>query len=233
MSISFVLDATHQNIGSIPAGTIAALYTTGTPDIRATPADLARNPNAIRICQDHGSDDTADILDMENGAATPQNVVDWLPKARHSFNTNKRHGQRWPGVYLSRSRVTEQANALVKANLSNVPLWIADWGEAQITAIGELVAATGPFPIVGLQIRNQVVNDFSVFSDAWLNKRSGMATPTHPNPNESFKVNTPPPLEVKTGTPAIAFGFGPQGKLLWFTVSEDGHTWSDPKPVNG
>lgn len=180
MSIILVLDATHQNIGAIPMGTLAALYTTGSPDIKATSLDFQNHPNAIHICQDFGSDDTADILDMENGAATPDDVANWLPKARASFNSVKRPGQRWPGVYLSRSRVTEQANVFVTKRLTNVPLWIAQWGEPQMSAIAEIVAAAGPWPIVGLQIRNQGVDDFSVFSSDWINRRSTVPPVTHP-----------------------------------------------------
>lgn len=180
MSITFVLDATHQNVGVIPAGTLAALYTTGSPDIKATQQDFANHPNAIHIVQDHGSDVTADIIDMENGAATVLDVINWLPKARGAFNNATRIGQRWPGVYLSRSRVTEQANAFVNARLTNVPLWIAQWGDPETMAIAELVNANGPWPVVGLQIRNQGADDFSVFSSDWLNHRSSKNVPVHP-----------------------------------------------------
>lgn len=177
MSITFVLDATHQNVGAIPAGMLAALYTTGSPDIKATPTDFANHPNAIHICQDRGSDVTADIIDMENGAATTQEAVDFINNARHSFWTVARPGQRWPGIYLSRNRVTEQANALVAANLTKVPLWIAQWGEPQTIAVAEIAHTSGPFPIVGLQIRNQGVDDFSVFSTEWINAVSKKAGP--------------------------------------------------------
>src|ERR1700757_214985 len=101
-----VLDATHSNVKVIPAGILAALYTTGSSDIKATQADFNAHPNAIHIVQDHGSDTTADVIDMEFGAATPQDVVNWLPKARNAFNNATRPGQRWPGVYLSLSRLT-------------------------------------------------------------------------------------------------------------------------------
>ncbi len=191
MSITFVLDATHRNIGAIPAGMLAALYTTGSPDIKATQADFHNHPNAIHICQDHGSDTTADIIDMEKGAATVQDAVNFINNARHSFWTVQRPGQRWPGIYLSRSRVTEQANALVAAKLTQVPLWIAQWGEPQTIAVAEIAHTSGPWPVIGLQIRNQNVDDFSVFSTEWLNAVSHKGAPkaTVPpgqwkNPNE-------------------------------------------------
>jgi len=173
MSITFVRDATHLNINSIPAGMLAALYTTGSADIKATPADFQRHPDAIHICQDFGSDDTADILDVEDFAATPNDAALWVPRARHSFITNKRPGQRWPGIYASLSRITAVANAMVNANLGNVPLWIANWGMLQAAAIDQIVRGMQPFPPIAFQIRNDVTTDFSVFSTEWLNKRSG------------------------------------------------------------
>lgn len=177
MSITFVLDATHRNVGAIPKGTLAALYTTGSPDIKATQQDFANHPNAIHICQDHGSDLTADIIDMEKGAATPQDAVNFINGARHSFWNVQRPGQRWPGIYLSRSRVTEQTNALVAAKLTQVPLWIAQWGDPQTIAIAEIAHTSGPFPVIGLQIRNQNVDDFSVFSTEWINAVSKHGLP--------------------------------------------------------
>jgi hypothetical protein len=228
MTVVIVQDAIHANISHIPAGVLAALYTTGSPDIKATNSDFNAHPNAVRIVQDHGSDETADIIDMELGAATPNDVINWLGKARHSFNTNMRPGQRWPGVYLSLSRLTEMANDLVAAHDSNVPLWIAEWGLDQASALHNINAANGPFPTVAFQIKNLGTTDFSLFSADWLNRRSGMAQQNKPT---EFKVTTPPPLTVKAGTPAVAFGFGPQGEKVWVTFSNDGHTWSEPRSI--
>lgn len=173
MSITFVTDATHRNINSIPPGMLAALYTTGSQDIKATPSDFAKHPNAVRICQDHGSDITADILDVEDFAATANDAAIWLPQARHSFTTNKRPGQRWPGIYTNRVGLTPVANAMVKAGLSGVPIWIAIPGIPQADAIKAITDASGPFPVVALQIRFDTATDLSVFSTEWLNHRSG------------------------------------------------------------
>lgn len=173
MSITFVRDATHRNINSIPPGMLAALYTTGSQDIKATSADFQKHPNAIRICQDHGSDITADVLDIEDFAATPHDATIWVPQARHSFATNKRPGQRWPALYMPRSLITPVANALTNAGLSGVPLWIAHPGMPQTDAINQIAVASGPFPVIGFQIRFENTTDFSVFSSEWLAKRSG------------------------------------------------------------
>lgn len=189
MSITFVLDATHLNIGAIPPNTLAALYTTGSPDIQATATDFANHPNAIHICQDHGSDTMADILDSELGAATPEDCAVWVPKARASFHANIRANQRWPGLYASLSKLPPIANALDAAKITNVPLWVAEWGLPQATAVADLLNASGPFPVVGMQIKNQGADDFSVFSTEWISKVSTPPVPTPPIPSSLSTIN--------------------------------------------
>lgn len=220
MSITIVLDATHRNIDAIPAGTLAALYTTGTPDIKATQQDFANHPNAVHICQDHGSDTTADIIDMENGAATPQDAVNFINNARHSFWTVERPGQRWPGIYLSRSRVTEQANALVAAKLTDVPLWIAQWGDPETLAVAEIAHTSGPFPVIGLQIRNQNVDDFSVFSTEWLNAVSRKGLPKAKVPPGQW--NNPKQWTWKSVSET---GIGLDGKTHTFALNNATGNW--------
>lgn len=219
MSITFVFDATHKNIASIPMGQMAALYTTGSPDIKATPQDFANHPNAIHICQDHGSDHSADILDMELGAATPQDCAQWIPQARASFMNATRISQRWPGIYASLSKLTPLANALVAAHISNVPLWVADWGLDQTIAINDIINASGPFPIVGMQIRNQVVDDFSVFSTEYLNHVAG-AKPLPAIPPGQWLDPT------KWQWQQVAeLGLGLDGKLHAFTFDPAANVW--------
>lgn len=222
MSITFVRDATHRNIKAIPAGMQAALYTTGSQDIKATAADFAAHPNAIRICQDNGSDDTADFIDVELHAATPANVPDFINRARHSFFTNKRPGQRWPGVYMPRSLLTPVANELVKAKLSDVPLWIAHPGMPQADAITQINTAAGPFPVVGFQIRFEAVTDFSVFSTEWLNKRSGAIV--------AVKANVPPGQwndpKFWEWKDAVIVGTGNDGRLHTFTFNPGTGVWT-------
>jgi len=222
MSITFVRDATHRNINSIPAGMLAALYTTGSVDIKATSADFQRHPNAIRICQDHGSDVTADILDIEDFAATPADAVNWLPKARHSFIANARPGQRWPGLYMPRSLLTPTANALAKANLGNVPLWIAHPGMPQTDAINQIALAAQPLPVVGFQIRFESTTDFNVFSSEWLAKVSGVikvpVKPTIP-PGQWNDPNNWEWAEVAT------IGIGKDGRLHSFVYNPGTGQW--------
>lgn len=222
MSITFVRDATHRNVNSLPPGILAALYTTGSPDIKATPDDFAKHPNAIRICQDHGSDDTADILDVEDFAATPADTAIWVPKARHSFMTNKRPGQRWPGCYMPRSLITPVANALTNAGITDVPLWIAHPGMPQTDAIAEIAAAAGPFPIIAFQIRFDTTTDLDVVSTQWLNKRSGvvMATKAQMPPGPWNDAHAWDWKEVVTA------GIGLDGKLHMFAFDPAKGTWT-------
>jgi len=77
-----VCDATHANIGQLPKGVQVAGYTTGTADIQWTAQDWAAYPDAARIDQaPAASDPTADILDIEAGAATPASAPDWVMRA--------------------------------------------------------------------------------------------------------------------------------------------------------
>lgn len=222
MSITFARDATHRNVNSIPPGILAVLYTTGSLDIKATPADFARHPDAVRVCQDHGSDITADILDVEDFAATPQDAVNWLPKARDAFNRNLRPGQRWPGLYMNRSTLTPVANALTGANLTNVPLWIAHPGMPQTDAIAQIAAAAGPFPVIGFQILFEVSTDFNVFSSEWLNKRSGQIMPVKPTMPPG-PWNDPKQWDWKD---AMIVGVGEDGRLHSFTYNPGTGLWT-------
>ncbi len=166
-----VFDATHDNIGALPAGAQVAGYTTGTgTDIRWTAADFAAHPGAVRIDQDPGaSDPTADVLDIEEGAATPASAPGWVTRALASRKSHASPGQRSPAVYMSQSQVTEVVNALVAGGISSgVGLWIAHFGLTQAEATAMVLNASGPFPVIGVQFRNAPAFDVSVFSSDWL-----------------------------------------------------------------
>src|SRR5208337_1446426 len=79
-----VFDATHDNVGALPAGAQVAGYSTGTgTHIKWTDADFAAHPGAVRIDQDPAaSDPTADVLDIEAGAATPASAPGWVTQAQ-------------------------------------------------------------------------------------------------------------------------------------------------------
>jgi hypothetical protein len=182
-----VFDATHDNVSHLPHGR-AAGYSTGTgTHIRWTPADWAAHPGAVRIDQDPAaSDPTADCLDVESGAASPGDAPGWAKRALASYAKAARPGQRRPAVYMSRSQVTPVCNALAAGGVtSGVGLWIADWGRTQAQAAAEVEAASGPYPVIGVQYANAGLYDVSVFSAAWLQEVSvthPAAPPVPPGP---------------------------------------------------
>jgi peptidoglycan hydrolase-like protein with peptidoglycan-binding domain len=181
VTLVLVYDATHANIGRLPKGVHAAGYTTGTADIRWTAQDWAAHPGAVRIDQDAAaSDPTADILDIEAGAATPTSAPGWVRRAWASRRSRARPGQRSPAVYMSQSRVTEVVNALVAGGVSSgAGLWVANWSLSQSQAEAKVEHGGGPFPVIGVQFRNSVSFDVSVFSSAWL-ASGGQQPPTVP-----------------------------------------------------
>ena len=79
ITVEPMIDTIHASVHNVPASAPkVAGYTTGTPDIVWTAADWARfSHSKVRICQDEGSDHSADVLDIEPGAATNANAVTW------------------------------------------------------------------------------------------------------------------------------------------------------------
>jgi len=170
-----VHDAIAANISSLPAGQ-AAGYCTGSGVVPWTAADWASHPGAVRIDQspvNTALDEEADILDVENAAATPADVPGWVLAARDNYNRAVRPGQRAPAIYVNLSNVTAVANALVAAKLTGVGLWIANWNLNQPEAQAMLAVAGGPYPVIGVQFEDNGLYDTSVFSPAWLAAVSG------------------------------------------------------------
>lgn len=212
-------DATHSNISSLPhTVSVVAGYTTGTADIKWTSADWARYPAAIRICQDHGSDTSADVLDVENGAATFEDAVTWYPKAVENFYSGQRPGQRFPAIYLSLSNIQDLQAALKAGGITRANLWIADWTNSQSTAVSQLINASGNYPAVAIQYANAGSYDKDVFNKSWVNTVSEK-TP-------KFDVATAPPGLWQDFM--VAVGRGLDGNLWYATYSPDTGQWSEP-----
>lgn len=169
IATQIVFDATGSNVSHLPPGT-AAGYTTGSGGIPWSAAEWAAHPGAVRIDQDAAaSDPTADVLDVEAGAATVAECPGWAKRALADYHGARRAGQRSPAIYVSRSSVTNVVNALIAGGVtSGVGLWVADWNNNQAAATAEVAGASGPFPIVGRQFRNAGAYDVSVFSVPWL-----------------------------------------------------------------
>ena len=173
-----VYDATHSNIRHLPPGR-AAGYVTGSLGVAWTAADFAAHHGAVHIDQSpilSGADKTADVLDVESGAATPGIAAPWVKAARAGLHHGTRPGQRHPAVYCSRSNVTPVVNALIAGGItSGVGLWIADWNNDQHQAAAEVAGAGGPFPVIGRQFRDAGFYDVSVFSVPWITGRQAGA----------------------------------------------------------
>lgn len=177
MGIVPATDAIHLNIGHMPPGQRCG-YTTGTTDIRWTNADWAANPGAVRIDQDFGSKPSSDVLDVERGAATPADSPVWSKQAMTDFDSAARPGQRRPAIYMSAVNVTPVVNALIAGGVtSGVGLMVANWSLTEAQAIADVVAAAGPFPIIGVQYSNGTFYDFDVFDGGWLADVSGSINP--------------------------------------------------------
>lgn len=225
MSVTLAFDATRRNIRSIPKGAQAAGYTTGSSDIKWTADDWKTHPHAIRICQDHGSDTTADILDMETNAAVPKDCAVWAIKALANYRAGKRIGQRSPAIYASASRITEVVNALNAGHIhSGIGLWVAHWGLTQAQAVMNVANAAGPFPIIGMQFRNTTSNDLNIFSSEWL---ANVSAKDHINVSTTPSI---PPGQWKdpkewTWKQAIQLGIGQDNKLHAFVYDLSTGKW--------
>lgn len=186
-------DATHAHVSELPPGQ-AAGYTTGSPDIQWTDEDWFNHPGAVRIDQspvDTPFDETADALDMENGAATLADIPKWAHNALGNFDTGKRPGQREPLVYASASRCLAVAQTLVVNGLGNgrVGLWVAHWGVGEAQAIADLVSKFDTVPVHALQFANDGNYDADVFNKAWL---------------DTVSVAPEPPEDEPTGPKAVS-----------------------------
>ena len=220
-AMTYGADATGSNYGSLPKGLQYAGYTTGTDGIAWSPAQFAVNPAALRICQDAGATDaTADILDVEQGAATLADCPVWAKKALAAFRAATRPGQRSPAIYMSQSNVTSVVNALIAGGVtSGVGLFVADWnGLANAQAM--LAKSSGPFPVIGVQYEDAGSYDLDVWLTSWLSNRSGKKVTVMQAPPGQW--NDP---KAWSWTQVITVGKGLDGNLHVFTFNAANGTW--------
>lgn len=162
-----------------------ASYITGSPGIKMTPAQLALHPGIVQIDQSpflSAIDETADVLDFENGAATLADLAPWAIAATANFRKGVRPGQRWPTVYMSADNVTPVVNALIAGGVhSGVNLWVAHFGVTREEAIVQVATSSGPFPVVAFQYADDGSFDADEFNHIWLTTVS-VAPPPPPPP---------------------------------------------------
>jgi len=176
-------DTTSANEPLAPGGQGAG-YTTGTPDVKWTDQQWSAHPGAVRICQDAGAtDDTADELDIETGAATFADAPGWLDRAEDAWSAGKRPGQRRPALYCQLSSTTQLADVLAAAGkTSGIRLHLAHWGIGAPAARALIGTGTGPFIIVAVQWAQNAHWDSDEWGTDWLAARSAKPAP----------VTTPP-----------------------------------------
>jgi len=180
VAVTAGIDVTSAHFSLLKLGVQGAGYTTGSSDIRWAAEQWAQFPDAIRIDQDaRASDHTADILDVEAGAATIAECASWVKQAQQAFHNATRPGQRDPGIYCSAGSVTPVVNALVAGGVGHCPLWVAHWGIGMNGALSLLNASSGPYPIIGVQYASSEGFDSDVWLTDWLKNRS-TATPPKP-----------------------------------------------------
>jgi peptidoglycan hydrolase-like protein with peptidoglycan-binding domain len=174
MSVVLCYDAIAANIGHLPRGHQAAGYATGSEGYAWTTADWNAHPGAVRIDQNtSASDYTADVLDVENGAATPAEAPNWVRHALASYHQASRPGQRSPAVYMNLSTMTQVVNVLSRAGITGIGLWIAAWNNAETSDAAKVMAGGGPYPVIGWQYADLGDTDVSVVSGSWLSTVSG------------------------------------------------------------
>lgn len=179
------IDVISQNFSTIPrpAPGAIALYVTqvggGSGFIAATPAQLAQYPDCIKIAQlPTGDPFWADVLDYEAGAADDQEVGPWAKGALAAFRADSHPGQRSPAIYVSANNVTHVVNLLIAAGVTEgIGLIIANWNLTEPQAQADVIAAAGPFPIVGIQYRDPGPYDLDVWDRNWFLTRSGQVQP--------------------------------------------------------
>lgn len=187
MDLTVVIDCTGANLAAVdpPHGALIAGYTTGSGPVPWTPQQFAQHPGAVRIDQspvNTAADETADVLDVERGAATIGDIPGWVRAAQANVIAGTRPGQRRPAVYLNRSELTPAANALNAAGITGgVAFWVAaPMNEQEAAAM--VATASGPFPVIGVQYAFQSLFDVSVVSTAWLNAVSKAPENSQPGP---------------------------------------------------
>lgn len=180
-------DAIRVNMPSLPKGAqVYAGYSTGSGDIPWSEQDFADHATALgpclRIDQDPAaSDPTADLLDVERGAATVADAPWWAKRAMADFKSARRPGQRSPAIYMSASNVSAVVNSLISGGVtSGVGLHVANWSLTEAQALADVLAASGPFPVIGIQFTDDGPYDTSVLSKAWLADQSGKPKPPVP-----------------------------------------------------
>ena len=223
-------DATGSNLASLPSGFgVIAGYSTGSDGVAWDETQWADHPNAVRIDQSPENtalDETADVLDVENGAATFGDIAPWALAAEASWAKAVRPGQRHPAVYASEDNLTPVCNALAAARVTGVGLYVADWTGSREDAVAMLQASSGPYPVVAVQYADEGLYDVDVWLASWLDARSAKAAP---QPAPVVKPSLPPGQwnnpQAWTWSEVSVTGTGLDGKMHTLAYSRPANVW--------
>jgi hypothetical protein len=184
-SVTVVFDTISANLAAtvkaVGASAQLAGYDTqvGTSaGIKWTAEQFAAHPNAVHYDQDpNDSDFLSDLLDVEAGAGIVARAGNWYTNALRNYNLGVRPGQRHPSFYASASNITPLVNALIAQGVKSGPgLLVANWNLTEPVAVTDVLSASGPFPIIGIQFKNDGPYDTNVMSTVWLDTVSKKPT---------------------------------------------------------
>ena len=160
-------DAVGQFYASIPtsAAMVAGYDTDHTPQqsIIWTPTMWAAFPNAVHvhICGD--GTNTGDVLDMESGAASVNQLVPWLLARRGATGV-------WKSAYYSLSVDGDVQRALAQAGIDSalIPKWVAWYnGNASLDDVSSVVGVVAKQYADQALIPGQPPYDMSIVADFW------------------------------------------------------------------
>lgn len=219
-----IFDAITSNEPTLPPDFQVAGYTTG-HGIAWTTAQFAKHTKphpAVRIDQDpNASDPTADILDVENGAATVADIPVWLTLARASFKAGTRPGQRWPAIYCSLNTLDSAIHELNTHGFTDCPFAIPELTNRG-DAINKVSSATGPFPRIWQQFKFGNTFDSGIMSVSWLTNVSNTVSTVTPQVPPG-QWNDP---NAWTWKDAEIIGIGLDGRLHSFTFDPNTGQWT-------
>ena len=215
----------EANFSHLPKGLLYAGYSTGSGGVAWSAEQWNANPTALRICQDTGAtDQTADILDVESGAATLMDCAPWARAALANFHKAARPGQRSPAIYMSASNVTNVVNVLTAGGVTGIGLWVASWGMTRDQAAADLAKSAGPYPVIGYQYGDAGLYDLDVWLSSWVNTVSKKGVPP-------VSAETPPGqwLDASTWTwkEVSLIGVGLDGNLHVFSFNPQTGKWTE------
>lgn len=215
-------DCMGSNVGQLPLhAAVVGGYSTGTGPVPWSEAQWAAYPDALRYDQDpSATDPSADVLDVERGAATFGDIGTWERRAWADFEGAVRPGQRQPAVYCSYANRSVATAQMADPATGLVLAW---WGIPATTAAALVGSTVDGHPVVGVQYASLPAYDVDVYSQAWLDCRSGQTPPTPPDP---------PPVDLGgiEMDSFLAVAAGPTAKDVeaksWHLFSRSGLAWT-------